>query len=50
MKNVVLILAFVWIYYTMFFFTCLCTTQISMILDNIEFLRYCGGHLENGDR
>jgi hypothetical protein len=24
--------------------------QILMILDNAEFLWYCGGHLENGDR
>jgi hypothetical protein len=26
------------------------TYQILMILDNIEFLRYCGGHFGNGDR
>jgi hypothetical protein len=26
------------------------TYQILMILDNVELLRYCGGHLENGDR
>jgi hypothetical protein len=26
------------------------TYQIVMILDNVEFLRYCGGHFENGDR
>ena len=26
------------------------TYQIFMILDNVEFLRYCGGHFENGDR
>jgi hypothetical protein len=26
------------------------TYQILMILDNVEFLRYCGGHFENGDR
>ena len=25
------------------------TYQILMISDNIEFLRYCGGHFENGD-
>jgi hypothetical protein len=24
--------------------------QIWMISDNVEFLRYCGGHFENGDR
>jgi hypothetical protein len=24
--------------------------QILMILDNVEFLQYCGGHFENGDR
>jgi hypothetical protein len=24
--------------------------QILMISDNVEFLRYCGGHFENGDR
>ena len=28
----------------------LLTDQILMILDNVEFLRYCGGHFENGDR
>jgi hypothetical protein len=26
------------------------TYQISKISDNVEFLRYCGGHFENGDR
>ena len=26
------------------------TYQILMISDNFEFLRYCGGHFENGDR
>ena len=26
------------------------TYQIVMILDNVEFLRYCGGHFEKGDR
>jgi hypothetical protein len=25
------------------------TYQVLMISDNIEFLRYCGGHFENGD-
>jgi hypothetical protein len=24
--------------------------QILMKSDNVEFLRYCGGHFENGDR
>jgi hypothetical protein len=24
--------------------------QILMISNNVEFLRYCGGHFENGDR
>ena len=24
--------------------------QILMISDDVEFLRYCGGHFENGDR
>jgi hypothetical protein len=24
--------------------------QMLMIPDNVEFLRYCGGHFENGDR
>jgi hypothetical protein len=26
------------------------TYQILMISDNVEFLRDCGGHFENGDR
>jgi hypothetical protein len=26
------------------------TYQILMISDNVEFLRYRGGHFENGDR
>jgi hypothetical protein len=26
------------------------TYQILMISDNVEFLWYCGGHFENGDR
>jgi hypothetical protein len=26
------------------------TYQILMISDKVEFLRYCGGHFENGDR
>jgi hypothetical protein len=26
------------------------TYQILMISDNVEFLRLCGGHFENGDR
>ena len=26
------------------------TYQIYMISDNVELLRYCGGHFENGDR
>jgi hypothetical protein len=26
------------------------TFQIVMISDNVEFLRYCGGHFENGDQ
>jgi hypothetical protein len=26
------------------------TYQILMISDNAEFLQYCGGHFENGDR
>ena len=25
------------------------TYQILMISDNVEYLRYCGGHFENGD-
>jgi hypothetical protein len=26
------------------------TYQILMKSDNVEFVRYCGGHFENGDR
>ena len=26
------------------------TYQILMISDNVEYLRYCGGYFENGDR
>jgi hypothetical protein len=26
------------------------TYQILMMSDNVEFLRYCGGHFENGER
>jgi hypothetical protein len=26
------------------------TFQILMTSDNVEFLRFCGGHFENGDR
>jgi hypothetical protein len=26
------------------------TYKIVMISDNVEFLQYCGGHFENGDR
>jgi hypothetical protein len=26
------------------------TYQILMISDNVEFLRYCSGHFENGDQ
>jgi hypothetical protein len=26
------------------------TYKILMISDNVEFLRYCDGHFENGDR
>jgi hypothetical protein len=26
------------------------THQILMISDNAKFLRFCGGHFENGDR
>ena len=26
------------------------TYQICMISDNVEYLRYCNGHFENGDR
>jgi hypothetical protein len=25
------------------------TYQMSLKLDNVEFVRYCGGHFENGD-
>jgi hypothetical protein len=28
----------------------LSTYQILIISDNVEFLRYCGAHFENGDR
>ena len=28
----------------------LTTYQIVMISDNVDFLRYCGGHFENGDQ
>ena len=28
----------------------LSTYQMLIISDNVEFLRYCGGHFENGDR
>ena len=28
----------------------LLTYQILMISDNVEYLRYCDGHFENGDR
>jgi hypothetical protein len=28
----------------------LTTYKILMISDNVEYLRYCGGHFENGDR
>jgi hypothetical protein len=24
--------------------------EMSMKLDNVEFVRYCGGHFENGDQ
>jgi hypothetical protein len=24
--------------------------EMSLKLDNVEFVRYCGGHFENGDR
>ena len=27
----------------------LSTYEISLKSDNVEFLRYCGGHFENGD-
>ena len=26
------------------------TYEISLKTDNVEFVRYCGGHFENGDR
>ena len=26
------------------------TYQMSLKSDNVEFVRYCGGHFENGDR
>jgi 5-carboxymethyl-2-hydroxymuconate isomerase len=26
------------------------TYQMALKSDNVEFVRYCGGHLENGDR
>jgi hypothetical protein len=26
------------------------TYEILMISDNVEYLRYCGGHFENGDQ
>jgi hypothetical protein len=26
------------------------TYEISLKLDNVEFVRYCGGHFENGNR
>jgi hypothetical protein len=26
------------------------TYEISMKSNNVEFVRYCGGHFENGDR
>jgi hypothetical protein len=26
------------------------TYEMSLKLDNVEFVRYCGGHIENGDR
>ena len=28
----------------------LLTYQILIISNNVEFLQYCGGHFENGDR
>jgi putative Mn2+ efflux pump MntP len=28
----------------------LSTHEMSLKLDNVEFVRYCGGHFENGDR
>jgi hypothetical protein len=24
--------------------------EMALTLDNVEFVRYCGGHFENGDR
>jgi hypothetical protein len=26
------------------------TYEMSLKSDNVEFLRYCGGHIENGDQ
>ena len=26
------------------------TYEMSLISDNVEFVRYCGSHFENGDR
>jgi 5-carboxymethyl-2-hydroxymuconate isomerase len=26
------------------------TYEMSLKLDNVEFLQYCGGHFENGDQ
>jgi hypothetical protein len=26
------------------------TYEMSLKLNNVEFVRYCGGHFENGDR
>jgi hypothetical protein len=26
------------------------TLEMSLKSDNVEFVRYCGGHFENGDR
>ena len=26
------------------------TYEMSLTSDNVEFVRYCGGHFENGDR
>ena len=26
------------------------TYEMSLKSDNVEFMRYCGGHFENGDR
>ena len=26
------------------------TYEMSLKSDNVEFVRYCGGHFENGDR